>query len=140
MLNYSSIILKKTFFDLIQHKIGQRIKILPAFQPLTKCFVFQAIENLSISFNYIRVTSVSQTPASPYFLFRKIVKSISFMENETEEAIKMQKLKKTNSSPFVNRTCLLYWCLKAWLMKTKLRKWNEMRLSQTNKRKCKKLV
>ena len=91
--------------------MGKEQKFYPAFQPLTKRFVFQAIENLSISFNYIRVTSVSQIPASPYFLFRKIVKSISFMENETEEAIKMQKLKKTNSSPFGNRTCLLYWCL-----------------------------
>ena len=47
------------------------------------------------------------------------------MENETEEAIKMKKLKKTNSSPFGNRTCLLHWCLIAWLMKTKLR--NEMK-------------
>ena len=128
----------------------------PTFQPLTWCFVSQTKENLSISFNYIRVTLVSHIPISPNFLFRKIVKTISpdflfrkivksispdflfrkivksilFMENETEEAIKMQKLKKTNSSPLGNRTCLLHWCLKAWLMRTKLRKWNEMRLSQ----------
>ena len=100
-------------------------KFYPTFQPLTWCFVFQTNENLSISFNYIRVTSVTDIPTSPNFLFRKIIKSISFMENETEEVIKMQKLNKTNSSPFGNRTCLLHWCLIAWLMKTKIRKWNE---------------
>ena len=97
----------------------------PAFQPLTKCFFFQARENLSISFNYIRFTSVSHIPAYPDFLFRKMIKSISFMENETEVAIKMWKLKKTNSSPFGNRACLLHWCLIVLLMKTNIRKWSE---------------
>ena len=57
---------------------------------------------------FIRLSSVTHIPASPIFLFRKMIKSISFMENETEEAIKTQKLNKTNSSPFGNRACLLY--------------------------------
>ena len=107
-------------------------KFYQTFQPLTWCFVSQTKENLSISFNYIRVTSVSHIPIYPNFLSRKIVKSISIMENETEEAIKMQKLKKTNCSPFGNRTCLLHWCLIAWLMKTKLRKWDFPRQTNVN--------
>ena len=72
--------------------MGREKRFYPTFQPLTKYFVFQARENLSISFNYIRVSSVSYIPTSSNFLFRKMIKSISFMENETEEAIKMRKL------------------------------------------------
>ena len=135
-VNCPSIILKKLFFDLIPNEFGKRAKILPKVSTAHKMLVIQTKENLSISFNYVRVTSVTDIPTSPNFLFRKI-KSISFMKNETKVAIQMQKLKKTNSSPFGNRTCLLHWCLIAWLMKTKLRKWNEMRISKANKRKCK---
>ena len=131
MVNCPSIILKKLFFDLIPHKFGKRAKILPNVSTVYKMLCY-----LGEGKNYKRVTSVTDIPTSPNFLFRKI-KSISFMKNETKVAIQMQKLKKTKSSPFGNRTCLLHWCLIAWLMKTKLRKWNEMRLSKTNKRKCK---
>ena len=110
MVNCPSIILKKLFFDLIPHKFGKRAKIIPNVSTAYKMLVIQTKENLSISFNYVRVTSVTDIPTSPNFLFRKI-KSISFMKNETKVAIQMQKLKKTNSSPFGNRTCLLHWCL-----------------------------
>ena len=80
--------------------MGKEQRFYPAFQLLTKCFIFQARENLSTSFNYIRVTSVSHIPTSPNSLFRKIIKLISLMENETEEAIKMQKLKENEQLTF----------------------------------------
>ena len=83
MVNCSSIILKKLFFDLIPHKFGKRAKILPNVSTAYKMLVIQTKENLSISFNYVRVTSVTDIPTSPNFLFRKI-KSTLFMKNETK--------------------------------------------------------
>ena len=106
MVNSPSIILKKLFFYLIPHKFGKRAKILPNVSTVYKMLCY-----LDEGKNYKRVTSVTDIPTSPNFLFRKIIKSISFMKNETKVAIQMQKLKKTNSSPFGNRTCLLHWCL-----------------------------
>ena len=99
MINRPSI-----YFDLIPHKFGQKAKILPSVSTAYKMLCFSG-EGKSF---FIRVPSVSHIPASPIFLFRKMIKSISFMENETEEAIKMQNLNKTNNSPFGNRSCLLY--------------------------------
>ena len=88
MVNRPSIILKKLFFDLIPHKFGKRAKLLPNVSTAYKMLVIQTKENPSISFNYVRVTSVTDIPTSPNFLFRKIIKSISFME------MKLRKQKK----------------------------------------------
>ena len=99
MVNRPSIVLKKLFFYLIPHKFGKRAKILPNVSTDYKMLCY-----LDEGKNYKRVTSVTDITTSPNFLF-------SFMKNETKVAIQMQKLKKTNSSPFGNRTCLLHWCL-----------------------------
>ena len=72
MINHPSVILKiKThFLILIQHKFGQRAKILSSVLTYYIIFFglfFQTKKNLPISLIYIRVTSVAHVPTSPNF-------------------------------------------------------------------------
>ena len=56
MIIHSSIILKKTFFDLIQHKFGQRAKILPSVSTAYKMLCFSGEGK---SFNFIQLHTPS---------------------------------------------------------------------------------
>ena len=74
--DYSTVIFKTEKISM-QHKIGA--KILPSVKTahsLSKRFIFQTKENLSISFNYIRVASVIHVTTSPDVLFGKIIMCI----------------------------------------------------------------
>ena len=71
--DYSTVVFKNEKISM-QHKIGA--KILPSVKTahsLSKHFAFHTKENLSISFNYIRVASVTHVPTSLNVLFGLII-------------------------------------------------------------------
>ena len=69
MINHPSIILKKKFFYLIQHKFGKRAKILPSVSTAYKMLCFSGEGK---SFNFIqlhtRYFSKSYTNFSEFFV------------------------------------------------------------------------
>ena len=72
MIIHSSIILKKTFFDLIQHKFGQRAKILPSGSTAYKMLCFSG-EGKSFNFIQLHTPSFSKS----YTIFSKFFVSLN---------------------------------------------------------------
>ena len=72
MIIHPSIILKKTFFDLIQHKFGQRAKILPSVSTAYKMLCFSCKGK---SFNFIQLHTRSFS--NSYINFSKFFVSLN---------------------------------------------------------------
>ena len=87
--DYSTVIFKtEKAVIIMQHKTEQKAMKLHSSSTahsLSKRFGFDTKENLFTSFNCIRVTSTTYIPSSRNFLFSKITRSVSFVENETKK-------------------------------------------------------